>query len=681
MGDLALGVSSDLDEVRFLFPSGLSVFFPAFNDAPSLPGLLERTFAVLRAHVADYEVIVVNDGSADSTGAVLEELKAKYAPYLRVVTHEQNQGYGAALRSGFEHATKEYVFYTDGDGQYDPSEIVNLLKAATPDCGLVNGYKTERNDPWHRVAIGWLYNQFARTLFRIRLRDIDCDFRLIRRSLLDGSPLRSTSGTICVELVSRIEASGTKVVEVPVSHYARQHGRSQFFRFRSLGTTFVQLCALYIRLVLLGGAADRKRLGVAVGSVIAALALLAYLPFLGLPFISDDYLQIALARQYGPSHSWAALLQDPLYRCRATSLILTYWTERLFGLSPVAFNWSSLVLHVVNSLLVFALGSWRVVSWRASAVAACFFAISQQHQEAVVWYSAIPELLVFMFAILSFLAWLRWLREERSWTPYLMAFVLYIAALFSKESAVALTPLLFFASWIERQPLKRTLAALAPFVGAAAVYFGLAYAARSNHLHFNDGTFSLSAPFIWTILRSSGRLLWFWGVAGLAGIAVWRAWRWRTIIGIAAVWIPVTLFPYSFLTYNPFVPSRHTYWASVGAALIVAAAFLEMLRRLSRRSIVLLVALCICGEEAWYLWTKKHRQFQARAEPTETLVRMISETDEPIVVKCFPFNRDTANLAVLIRTGKVQTERLIFDKTPETPGVDFCADENGKVRF
>jgi glycosyltransferase involved in cell wall biosynthesis len=232
------------------FAASLSVFFPAFNDAPSLPGLLRATFETLRARVTDFEVIVINDGSSDATAQVLIELEEQYAPHLRVVTHERNLGYGAALRSGFLAATKDYVFYTDGDGQYDPSELAQLLKAAEPDVALVNGYKTQRHDPWHRIAIGWLYNRFARWLFRIHLRDIDCDFRLIKRSAFEPASLQSTGGTICVELVRSLELSSMRVVELPVSHFARQHGRSQFFRLRSLATTFLQLMLVFWRLVL-----------------------------------------------------------------------------------------------------------------------------------------------------------------------------------------------------------------------------------------------------------------------------------------------------------------------------------------------------------------------------------------------------------------------------------------------
>lgn len=226
----------------------ISVFFPAYNDAPSLPALMEKTFATLQAHFRDFEVIVVNDGSRDRTAEVLEQLQLRYGPVLRVVTHEVNRGYGGALRSGFDAAKKELVFYTDGDGQYDPTELPLLYNRLGPKTGFVNGYKLQRNDPWHRVVIGQVYNRFARLLFGVRIRDIDCDFRLIRRQLLDGIKLVSTSGTICVELVRKLELSGWEVAEVGVHHYPRLHGRSQFFRLRSLLTTLYQLVRLRLQL-------------------------------------------------------------------------------------------------------------------------------------------------------------------------------------------------------------------------------------------------------------------------------------------------------------------------------------------------------------------------------------------------------------------------------------------------
>jgi glycosyltransferase involved in cell wall biosynthesis len=229
----------------------ISVFFPAYNDEHTIGGLVRQTLALLPELSEDYEVIVVNDGSGDGTSAILEQLRSEFPERFRVVTHETNRGYGGALHSGFAAACKDLVFYTDGDGQYDPTELRSLLKLMGPSVGFVNGYKLDRNDPWHRIAIGSLYNTFARFIFGIQLRDIDCDFRLIRRSLLDEVSLKYTSGTVCVELVKKLELCPYLVEEVGVHHYPRRYGRSQFFRLRSLVTTFFQLLSLYGSLVLL----------------------------------------------------------------------------------------------------------------------------------------------------------------------------------------------------------------------------------------------------------------------------------------------------------------------------------------------------------------------------------------------------------------------------------------------
>jgi len=121
---------------QFSFGPVAERFFPAYNDAPSLPPLIEKTFAVLAACACDYEVIVINDGSSDSTGEVLADLARKFAPRMRVITHSRNLGYGQALRSGFAAAAKELVFYTDGDGQYDVGELPRLLAGLRGNVGL-----------------------------------------------------------------------------------------------------------------------------------------------------------------------------------------------------------------------------------------------------------------------------------------------------------------------------------------------------------------------------------------------------------------------------------------------------------------------------------------------------------------------------------------------------------------
>ena len=221
--------------------SSISAVFPAYNDAASLPALLARVFHVLPVVTADYEVIVVNDGSRDDTGTVLAALAQVYAPHLKIITHQTNRGYGAALRTGFAACTKDAVFYTDGDGQYDVRELEQLWNRWQPDIDVVNGYKLSRADGWRRAAVGRIYNSVVRGVFQLRIRDVDCDFRLIRREALDRIQLRSDTGSICVELVKRLQNLGCRFAEVGVHHYPRQHGRSQFFRLKPILSTIRDL--------------------------------------------------------------------------------------------------------------------------------------------------------------------------------------------------------------------------------------------------------------------------------------------------------------------------------------------------------------------------------------------------------------------------------------------------------
>jgi glycosyltransferase involved in cell wall biosynthesis len=227
----------------------ISAFFPAYNDAATISSMVIATLLTLPQVTDDYEVIVVNDGSPDHTGEMLKELARVY-PQVRVITHDKNRGYGGALRSGFAAATKTWIFYTDGDAQYDPRELPRLVDAVTEDCDVVNGYKIARSDPLHRVLIGRLYHTIVRLLFGFRLRDVDCDYRLMRRAVFDKVELTSTSGTICLEMVKKLQDLGFRFKEVSVHHYHRAHGKSQFFNFRRLFKTATQLAGLWWALVV-----------------------------------------------------------------------------------------------------------------------------------------------------------------------------------------------------------------------------------------------------------------------------------------------------------------------------------------------------------------------------------------------------------------------------------------------
>ena len=227
----------------------LSVFFPAYNDSGTIASMVIRTVKAAAELTSDFEIIVVDDGSADGTAQIADELARTY-PQVRAVHHPINRDYGAALQTGFRSATKELIFYTDGDAQYDPAELSALWAKMSAECDLVNGYKISRADPLHRIVIGRIYHHIVSVMFGLKLRDVDCDFRLMRRSIFERINLEKTSGIICVEMMKKIQDGGFRIAEVPVHHYHRAFGRSQFFNVRRLVRTGRDLLLLWYALVV-----------------------------------------------------------------------------------------------------------------------------------------------------------------------------------------------------------------------------------------------------------------------------------------------------------------------------------------------------------------------------------------------------------------------------------------------
>jgi hypothetical protein len=408
--------------------------------------------------------------------------------------------------------------------------------------------------------------------------------------------------------------------------------------------------------------------------LLAALAIVTYLPAIGQPFIEDDYSNIILARNYGAVSGWPAMFGDPIFRLRATTWLLFYLMNRAFGIHAAGYYCVIIGLHVLNTWLVYGLGAWKPIGYRASAFAAAFFAVYEGHQEAVMWLSASNELLLALFGLLSFLCWVRFV-EDRGAAWYAASLIAFCFALFSKESAIILVALLALPVVLHRA--WRAISFLIPFAAFAAAAAISIFITRSNSFRFQDGSFSLHAPFwlIWPF--NFGRLLWIWGLVMLAAIFVWKPPQFRQVMTIGLAWMGLSLIPYSFLTYSSRIPSRQIYLASVGIAIIVGFALAGCTDQFQTRRRWLVPAICgvILAHSIGYIWTKKRIQFRERAAPTEQLLALAESTRGPIFIKCFPRGPLVAESAIeLMIDGRTRRDLLwTAEEAQHYPGIaTFC---------
>lgn len=223
--------------------SSLTVLFPCYNEEANVERVTRQALAVCPAVAEEFEVLVVNDGSGDRTGEIADRLAGEL-PAVRVVHNRYNQGYGGALRRGFGEARKEWIFFTDGDGQFDLAELAKLPPMLER-CDIVCGYRLVRRDPWHRRVNGWCWTGLVGLLFGLWLRDVNCAFKLLPRSLFEQITPRSRGALINAEILARARARGYRLGQVGVHHYRRTAGSQSGAHPKVILRAFAELVRLW----------------------------------------------------------------------------------------------------------------------------------------------------------------------------------------------------------------------------------------------------------------------------------------------------------------------------------------------------------------------------------------------------------------------------------------------------
>jgi len=224
-------------------PLSISVFFPCYNEEIIVEALTEKALRVLRRISDDFEIIIVNDGSTDRTGEIADVL-ADRDPDVRAVHNHPNLGYGGALLRGFREAGKLWVFYTDGDGQFDLEEIEKLFPLLDR-YDIVSAYRLNRQDPLIRKVNAFCWTTLVNVLFGMRLRDIDCAFKIYPRKLFDEIKMKSRSALIDAEVLARAKRLGYTIGQIGVHHYPRTTGEQTGANIRVILRAFKELFVLH----------------------------------------------------------------------------------------------------------------------------------------------------------------------------------------------------------------------------------------------------------------------------------------------------------------------------------------------------------------------------------------------------------------------------------------------------
>ncbi len=351
----------------------LSVFFPLYNEEGNVLDRVEKATAVLENLRLDYEILLIDDGSADKTGQIADELANKN-PKIRVIHHPKNLGYGEALKSGFYNARNEIIVYTDGDGQFDFAEVNKFLEKIE-DHDLVIGYRIKRQDPFFRILFkkGWKLTLLA--FFRLTLKDVDCGFKMVRKEVLEKIPhLQSSRGAmINAELAIKAKKKGFKISQVGVNHYPRLSGKPTGANINVISRSYLDLVSLWWRLK-----EDKIMFILLLGILTLALALRVYKLDQYMIFLGDEGRDAIIVKDMvegrhfpliGPPTSVGNIYLGPLY------YYMMFPPMAIFNLSPIAAAAMVALIGVLTVWFIYYLGKvW--FGKRAGILAAYFCAIS-----------------------------------------------------------------------------------------------------------------------------------------------------------------------------------------------------------------------------------------------------------------------------------------------------------------
>lgn len=385
---------------------------------------------------------------------------------------------------------------------------------------------------------------------------------------------------------------------------------------------------------------------------VAVLCLLTYLPMFDNGFISDDF--VIIARLGSIASDPFFLFSEPPECFRFTSYVCFGALKFLFGYGAAAFYAFNLLVHVINSLLVWRLVTRLSHSEATGRIAAVLFAVMQGHQEAVMWLAAMNETLLGLFMLLCLLSWEA---KRKSWSS-----LLYVPALFSKESALILMGLIPCISG-RSVPTRRDIIHYCTLGCVSAGFIALFFTLASRNFMINTGTYSLGTHAITVFFNSMHRML-FPYVYLVVIIALWQ----RRKIGVVANALPglgyaaIALLPYVFLTYDNHVTSRQEYLASIGIAWMLAALVLNLRTSGLRKAFVVIFILAnIC-----YIWFRKDAQFEIRAAPTGELIEILRErSPQKLLLVDFPYNPWVAKYAANMVDGWNPTMIHVNEPAPD----------------